>query len=374
MPIDLCRLDQALDKSLEAAVDASLWPQILDSLTAATGSFGANIIPANARSPDLIIATESVKPALEDYFANGWHINEWRLRGIPLMMRDGTMRDQQYTTRDQFEHLEYYRFQAEHGIGRTCIIGFSSPEDLLCLTLHRTLSSDVFSDEEAAVLQNARERLMASAMIMRGMSASRIGGMVDAFRATGVAAIFFDRLCRVTEVTPDAERLFGDEIYLSNRTICSRVPEVTTAIQKRMRSVTTERWLRPDEPSRPLTIPRDGMRPMVLRIQRLGGNLPDFFAHSVGVCLIEDVGRKQRQNQQQLRQLFGLTATEATIATMISQGMTLQTVAKDRSISYETARTHLRSIFSKTNTGRQAELATLLTRLNLIDLPASDLS
>lgn len=370
MPIDLCRLDQALDKSLEAAVDPTLWPEILNRLTAATGSYGANIIPANARSPDLIIGTESVGPALEDYFSNGWHINEWRLRGIPLMMKYGTMRDQQYTTRDQFEHLEYYRFQAEHGIGRTCIIGFSSPEDLLCLTLHRTLDSDFFNDEEAAVFQKARDRLTVSAMIMRGLSASRVSGMAEAFRSAGVAAIFFDRFCRVTEVTSDAERLFGDEIYVSNRTICSRVPDVTTAIQKRMRSATTERWLRPDEPSGPLTIPRDGMRPMLLRIQRLGGNLPDFFAHSIGVCLIEDVGRKQRQNQQQLRQLFGLTATEAIIATMISQGLTLQTVAHGRAISYETARTHLRSIFGKTNTRRQAELAALLTRLNLVDLPS----
>lgn len=373
MPIDLCKLDQALDKALEAAVDPMLWPEILDRLTAATGSYGANIIPANARSPDLIIATESVRPALEDYFSNGWHINEWRLRGIPLMMKYGTMRDQQYTTRDQFEHLEYYRFQAEHGIGRTCIIGFSSPEDLLCLTLHRTLDSDFFNDEETAVFQKARDRLTVSAMIMRGLSTSRVSGMAEAFRSTGIAAIFFDRFCRVTEVTSDAERLFGEEVFISNRTICSRVPEVTAAIQKRMRSVTTEKWLKPSEPTGSITIPRDGMRPIVLRIQRLGGNLPDFFAHSVGVCLIEDVSRKQRQNQQQLRQLFGLTATEAIVATMISQGMALQSVAKDRAISYETARTHLRSIFSKTNTRRQAELAALLTSLNLIDLPSTAL-
>ncbi|WP_209601486.1 helix-turn-helix transcriptional regulator [Sinorhizobium kostiense] len=108
---------------------------------------------------------------------------------------------------------------------------------------------------------------------------------------------------------------------------------------------------------------------MILRIQRLGGNLPDFFSHSVGACLIEDIGREQRQNQEQLRQLFGLTATEAIIATMISQGVTLQRIAQDRAISYETARTHLRNIFSKTNTRRQAELAALLTRLNLVDLP-----
>ncbi|OWK23416.1 hypothetical protein AJ87_37560 [Rhizobium yanglingense] len=68
-------------------------------------------------------------------------------------------------------------------------------------------------------------------MIMRGLSASRVSGMAEAFRSTGVAAIFFDRFCRVTEVTPDAERLFGEEVFVSNRTICSRVPDVTTAIQ-----------------------------------------------------------------------------------------------------------------------------------------------
>ncbi|TCN30191.1 helix-turn-helix transcriptional regulator [Sinorhizobium americanum] len=370
MLINLENLDQALDRSFEAAVDPSLWPDVLNKLTAATGSYGANIIPANARSPDLIIATDSMKSPLEHYFDNGWHINEWRLRGIPLVLKHGTARDQQYTTREQFERLDYFRFQAKYGIGRSCIIGFSSPDDLLCLALHRRLESDFFSDEEAVIFQKARERLMASAMVMRGLSASRVGGMIEAFRSTGVAAIFFDRFCRVTEVTPDAEGLFGEEIYISKRTICSRVPNVTTAIQKRMRSVTTERWLRPDEPSGAITIPRDGVRPMVLRVQRLGGNLPDFFAHSVGVCLIEDTGRQQRHNLQQLRQLFGLTSTQAIIATMISQGMTLQNVAQDRAISYETARSHLRSIFSKTNTRRQAELATLLTRLNLVDLPS----
>ncbi|WP_171049003.1 helix-turn-helix transcriptional regulator [Rhizobium sp. MHM7A] len=371
MLINLEQLDQALDRSLEAAVDPSLWPEILDRIRTATGSFGTAIIPTTARSPEVIISTDTMKTPLEHYFEYGWHINEWRLRGVPLLMKNGTARDQEYTTREEFERLEYYRWQAKFGMGKSCIIGFSSPDDLLCLALHRTLDSDFFSGDEAAVFQRARERLMASAMVMRAMSASRVGGMVEAFRSTGVAAIFFDRFCHVTEVTPEAERLFGEEIYVSNRTICSRVPDVTTAIRKRMRAAVTERWLRPDEPGASLAIQRDGMRPMILRIQRLGGNLPDFFAHSVGVCLIEDVGREQRQNLQQLRQLFGLTATEAIIATMISRGETLQDIARDRAISYETVRTHLRSIFSKTNTRRQAELAALLTRLNVVDLPSS---
>lgn len=368
MSIDLEKLDHALDRSLEAAVDLTLWPEILDKITVATGSYGANLIPANVRTPELVIATDSIKPVLEDYFANGWHINEWRLRGVPRMLKQGTVRDQEYTTREEFERLEYFRFQAKHGIGRTCMLGLNTPEDPICLTLHRTLQSEFYDDDEAAVLQKARDRLTMSAMIMRKLSESRVAGMVEAFHSTGVAAIFFDRFCHVTEVTPDAERLFGEEIYVSNRTICSRVPGTTTAIQKRMRAVVTEKWLRPEGDTGPVTIPRNGTRPMILRIQRLGGSLPDFFASSIGVCLIEDVGRHQRHNLQQLRQLFDLTSSEAIIATMIAQGIPLKQVAHERSVSYETARTHLRSIFMKTNTRRQAELAALLTQLHLVNL------
>lgn len=181
MTIDLIKLDHALDKALEAAVDHALWPRVLDSIVEATGSFGANVIPVTSRSPEMIIATEQVQPAFETYFSEGWHEREWRMRAVPLMMRHGTARDQQYTSQDQFSRNDYYRWQAKHGIGRTCIIGFSSPDDYLGLTLHRTLAQDFFSDEEAAVLEMVRDRLMVSTNMMRQLSASKVEGMSEAF-------------------------------------------------------------------------------------------------------------------------------------------------------------------------------------------------
>ncbi|MCR6500825.1 LuxR C-terminal-related transcriptional regulator [Shinella sp. CPCC 101442] len=364
MTLNLEKLDRALDRSLEAAVDPTLWPKILDEVVEATGSFGANLIPTAAIRPDVVMCTESMKPGFSQYFADGWHLNDWRLQGVPLLKKTGTARDQQYTSRDQFERHRFYRFQAKYGIGRSCIIGFaSSPDEILTLTLHRTLDCDFYSDEEAVVFQRAGTRLAASARIARAMSGSRVAGMMEGFQAAGVAAVFFDRFCRVTSVTAAAEALFGPDIDVNNRVLVCHSHSTTSAIQNRMRAVIDAHWLKSDRPSGAVSVSRHGGRPLKVLVQRLGGNLPDLFAHSVGVCLITDLAREAEPNAQHLCLLFGLTAAEAAVAITLSQGMTLREIAERKGISYETVRTYLRSIFSKTDTKRQAELVKLVTRL-----------
>ncbi len=361
MSLNLVKLDQALDRSLEAAIDPTLWPEILDKLVAATSSFSAHVTPTSVITPDSVICTDNMKSGIAEYFADGWHINDWRLRGLPMLLRTGTARDQEYASREHFERHQFYHFQAKHRIGRSCIIGFTaSPGDLLALTLHRTPNADFYSDEEAAVFQRVGTRLAASARIARAMSSSKVTGMTEAFQTAGIAAVFFDRFCRVTTVTAAADRLFGPDIDISNRMLVCRSHSATSAIQNRMRAVIGERWLRPDEPSGAVSVSRDNNRPLRVLVQRLGGNLPDLFAHSVGVCLITDTRQKLEPNGEHLCTLFGLTAAEGGIATMIAQGVSLREIAERKGISYETVRTHLRSIFSKTDTRRQAELAKLL--------------
>ena len=57
-----------------------------------------------------------------------------------------------------------------------------------------------------------------------------------------------------------------------------------------------------------------------------------------------------------LRCHFGLTPAEARLALHLVAGETLRSAEAKLSISYETARTHLKNIFDKTGTCRQAEL------------------
>src|SRR5262245_58539705 len=57
-----------------------------------------------------------------------------------------------------------------------------------------------------------------------------------------------------------------------------------------------------------------------------------------------------------LRSHFGLTPAEARLALHLVTGQTLRSAAAKLSISYETARTHLKNIFKKTGTCRQTQL------------------
>jgi DNA-binding CsgD family transcriptional regulator len=60
--------------------------------------------------------------------------------------------------------------------------------------------------------------------------------------------------------------------------------------------------------------------------------------------------------------LYGLTRTEAALAAELLQGRGLAWAAQQLSISINTARTHLKRVFQKTETNRQAELVQLILR------------
>ena len=61
-----------------------------------------------------------------------------------------------------------------------------------------------------------------------------------------------------------------------------------------------------------------------------------------------------------IRQLFGLTPAEAALSVLVANGLTLLEAANELSICKNTARAHVRSIFSKTNVTRQTELVRLI--------------
>jgi DNA-binding CsgD family transcriptional regulator len=61
-----------------------------------------------------------------------------------------------------------------------------------------------------------------------------------------------------------------------------------------------------------------------------------------------------------LQSHFGLTPAEARLALHLVAGETLRSAEAKLGITYETARTHLKNIFGKTGTCRQAELVVVI--------------
>ena len=70
-----------------------------------------------------------------------------------------------------------------------------------------------------------------------------------------------------------------------------------------------------------------------------------------------------RTAEDELRNVFQMTPSEARLSARLMSGEALENVADGLGISKETARRHLKSIFNKTAVNRQSELIALLSRL-----------
>jgi DNA-binding CsgD family transcriptional regulator len=66
--------------------------------------------------------------------------------------------------------------------------------------------------------------------------------------------------------------------------------------------------------------------------------------------------------QQTLRDLFGLTRTEAAIATALANGDDIPRIVSAFGISTGTVRSHIKTILTKTGTNRQAQVVALIAR------------
>ncbi|PZM13966.1 helix-turn-helix transcriptional regulator [Rhizobium tubonense] len=365
MRFDVQLLDHISDEFFTAALNPSQWPSVIEKVSAASGSYGVNIVPIAGRLLGSIIETESLKPAMECYFGDEWHERDFRVLQVPLLKRVGVILEQDYASAEQFDTLDYYRAQVEFGLRWTAMVGFSSGEDLLAFVLHRQIHEGPFDREEAVILQHIRQKLMISAAMMRDISASTVSGMSAAFEIANVACIFFDRLGMVTTINEKAKALLGADLQITKGELRPACGEDAAAFNRRLKSVLGPNVSFEADEDGVLLLTRVGKRPLIARIQRVCGDVQDIFSHSCAVAVIEDPEERVQQRPGTLNKLFGLTRAEAEIAQLLAQGMSLHEIAASRSISYETARAHLKAIYRKTETNRQSELSLLLAKIRM---------
>ncbi|HIJ83479.1 MAG: hypothetical protein HW380_3178 [Magnetococcales bacterium] len=92
-------------------------------------------------------------------------------------------------------------------------------------------------------------------------------------------------------------------------------------------------------------------------------NLPlqaGALEQSLAVIFVTDPRKPQEAPPDLLRRMFGLTRKEAEIVEQLVIGRSLQKAAEFLGMAENTARTHIKAVFSKTNTSQQADVVRLV--------------
>jgi DNA-binding CsgD family transcriptional regulator len=346
---------------LDAVVDPARWTATLEMAAAATESMGAVLFPIRGRLPN-VPHSRSMERSFETYLRDGWIARDQRYRVWPAVAQRGVATDLDYTTHEAIARDPYYQeFLAPHGLRWFAAVPLACDEEVWILSLQRTIAQGPFSTAEQHRLAGLSRSLSGVAALAHALGRARTEAALSAFEVSGTAVVLVDRLGEVLTLNAGAEALLGPDVKIRQKRLVSSCSKATAALDRALRALL---WSSDPAHLHPaVLLPREGRAALQAYPMRLPGLGRDALAPCQGVMVLVDPEARCRPAEAVLRAAFGFTPAEARLAAHLAAGTALDGAAPALGITYETARNHLKALFAKTGTHRQAELVSVLAGL-----------
>lgn len=357
--------DDASQSLLDAAIDPSRWNDAMETITQYAGATGAVLLQVKGRGPGTP-QSASLQDGLETYFRDEWHLRDERNRGLPLMRKKGIFVDQDFASTEELTSSDYYRgFLAKFEVNWSAGIGFSNADDEWCLVIERGDRQGFITPREQKDFVRFAPHLNRAALLARNLGYANATGMLDAYQSLDCASLLLDRFGQVIRHNALAQSLFGNGLDLSGGALKCSNPADSVALAMLIARLGRDVGLTEVDNLPSVVVRRLFKRPLVVQGIRLKGMSSAIFSPAKSILLVSDAEQPPTNTPiEVMRQAFGLTAAEATLVANLEREVPLPVAAELMGISFETARSHLKRVFSKTGTRRQSDLLLLMRRLH----------
>ncbi len=197
-------------------------------------------------------------------------------------------------------------------------------------------------------------------------TAQALAGLLLGLQCVGRAAVVVDGHGEIVGTNPLARPI----VEMLGRAAPSRPGVRVVATEHGIRDL-VDAALRPsrgaEDVAAVVDVPRGGR--VIVRATDMRALAPGLFAEPRVLLDMSGLGHAGLPTPALLRRMLGLTATEAEVAVALARGATASAIARDRAVSLETVRSHLKTIFAKTGTRRQAALVALVLQLRGVSSP-----
>ena len=185
--------------------------------------------------------------------------------------------------------------------------------------------------------------------------------LLHVFESFGCGVFLLDRERQLLFLNPTGVDCLGDGLTLRGKQVAAADRESDVRLQNLIEAALSST----DGPDGPVSVwvRRVSRLPLVVHIIRLQENVQPVLRGASVLLVVFDPECCQPPPPGMLIDLFGLTPAEASVAVGIVGGRHLTEIAVDRGVKVDTVRTYSKTVFAKTRTRSQAELAALLTRL-----------
>jgi DNA-binding CsgD family transcriptional regulator/PAS domain-containing protein len=354
-----------------AAGDPTGWPPFLASY--------ASLVRADAtalqrhylseRRSELIATFGMAEGGSDRYHEHYSRLNIWRERGRQLYVAGRVILDPELCPRSLLKRSAFYNeFLLSSGgtHGMAGVISRRTNEVLVLSALRQDRRKGWEEPDRpgVAVLLPHVARARAAEEQMQ-----RLEGGEAVFNTLNVGILFLGSDGRVILFNGPAEQVVlhdRDGLALCQGRIVALEAAADHALQWMLQHAVAPDFSLAEAPRDVLAPRRSFRRPYHVVAHSLRRTNRSFLgmAAPAAVVVITDPERQRPVTARALRQAYGLTPTETALAMALGEGHSLEHAAERLTMQYETARTHLRHILSKTQTARQVELVQLLERLS----------
>jgi DNA-binding CsgD family transcriptional regulator/PAS domain-containing protein len=370
--VDRRRSTQLIDALYGMDLRAPDWLPFLDLVAHAFRSHVVAVQVHDAAHPHGQLATSiGLSPrllALHPLLSYG---HPWFEGGADRLLLDGIVDDRELMSEAELRATRYYAefmHEARIGHGMALCMHAQGREDMALLTINRDWQTGHYNESESELARSLLPHLCNAYALQQRLgwlhhesqsfyaALDQLSDGVLLLNARGQL-----KFCNVAAQQMEADRLFG-------RRLDGRLCLHWSADEQVLRHTLPQ--LCASQASRPLIQPlhgHDGTLAGTIKFCPAGmvaGTRWSEFDIRV-IAFVKSVApgnaptvRTGLQNQ------WGFTTAEAQLAQWMMQGLSLAQAAERGGVTINTMRTHLRSLFDKTQTRRQAELVRLLLRLS----------
>jgi DNA-binding CsgD family transcriptional regulator len=298
------------------------------------------------------------------YEAHYTKLNPWREHGQRLYVQGRVLLSEELCPVRWLRHSEFYGFARQlEGVHCTGAVIVRRGDQAMTLTAMRAERKGGFDEParrmtELLLPHLTRVQTVQQQLQLQTASLSVLDGLAVAVLLLGLHG-------QALYSNPAAEEILrrGDGLALRNGILVTSDSRATAALRHAIKTAAS--------PGRGLDCPAAIRVPCPPRhrdyhvvVTPVLNRMPQFVglpAPAIAVLITDPHASPMTSNV--IRKLYGLTPKEAELAAKLGAGLSLEEAADSLVIRYETARTHLRRIFVKTDTKRQSELVLLLARL-----------
>lgn len=359
-----------IDRVYDAAIDDSAWCGLGDQIARTFGSTSAVLkVQDSKERVHLVDMTPNlmIDPKHQDW-AEHWHRNDlWVEKSVAFgMSKIVTNRD--LVPDVDFERTDFYGDWVRH-LDIYHMIGAVFPvagDTIGILGIHRPDRAGSYENADRHRLAGFLPHLLRAFQLRQKLAKAQLGAAAafDALERSGSAILVVNGDRSVLFANRIAEQMLrqNQAFCLTQGKLDVRQPDLSSRLAGLVQRCVQTASGAMGSPGGTLAIRREGRLPLTLTVAPLRPMAAGCGVSQPAALIFIRDPEVLAASAQMSRELFGLTRTEAAVAQALAEGRALNEIAEALGIGMGTVRSHLKQIFAKTGTKKQAQLVALLLR------------